>query len=240
MNDLLNFITLEYKYDCKLKFLIEKYSLVKIVSEIIELVKIENSDLIEVMTFARDFYIGSDLNEEEKANYYSELNKQNFFQELNKHLYSEKIGISNYAIYTFGKFSNKENSKYLETAYETKFRNENSISSYQCLSELEWLKSVKVKEYKKHLKSEKSLSSKLTLIYLYERWSNEIEIEKILKGKGFQNFINPNSEKIITTESIYQKLWDFENYFYTISTENIKMSDFEKIGRNYFKNLQVE
>lgn len=240
MNNLLEFIKLEYNFDCNLKFLIEKYSLAQIVSEIVELIKTENSDLIDIMTVARDFYIGSDLSEEEKENYYSELNRQNFFEELNKHLYSKNISISNYSIYTFGKFSNKENSKYLEIAFETKFKNENSISSYRCLSELEWLNSEKVKEYKKHLKSEKSLTSKLTLIYLYEIWSNKTEIEKILKEKGFQNFINPNSEKTIKAENIYDELFKFENYFIEIATENIKMIDFEKIGRKYFLNLKVE
>lgn len=240
MNNLLDFIKSEYKYDCNLKFLIEKYSLLKIVSEIIELIKIENSDLIEVMTFARDFYIGSDLNKEEKENYYSELEKQNFFEELNKHLYSKNLSICSYSIYTFGKFSNIENSKYLENAYEKKFKNENSILSYRCLSELEWLNSENVKKYIAELKSEKSITSQLTLIYLYEISSSENEIEEILTVQEFQDFINPNFGKVITIENIYDKLFKFENYFSEIKTENIKMKEFETIGRDFFKNLKID
>lgn len=235
MNNLLDFIKSEYEYDCNLKFLIEKYSLIEIVAEIIELIKFENSDLIEIMTFARDFYIGSDLSKDEKENYYSELKKQNFFEELNKHLYSKIISVSSYSIYTFGKFSNSENSKYLEIAYETKFKNENSILSYRCLSELKWLHSKNVKTYIKQLESEKSITSQLTLIYLYEISSNEKKIAEILKDKDFQNFINPDAQKEITTENIYGKLFGFENYFSGITTENLKMVDFEKIGKDYFQ-----
>ncbi len=236
--NLINFITQEYKYNCKLNFLIQKYPMEKIASEIVKQIKIENSNLIDVMTFARDFYIGSDLTKTAKNKYYIELKKQKFFEELNKYLYSKKISISSYTIYTFGKFSRKENSKYLETAYLKKFKNENSILSYRALSELEWLKSKKVKKFINELKSEKSFSSKLTLIYLYEVTSNKIEIEKILKDKDFQILINPNSKSIFTSESISKKLFQFENYFFKTQKKNSNLINFEKLALKFLRKIK--
>lgn len=232
--NLLDFIKLEYKYDCKLNFLIQKYPLEKIVLEIVKLIKIENSDLIDVMTFARDFYIGSDLSKADKIKYYSELKKQKFFEELNNYLYSKNKSISSYTIYTFGKFSKKENSKYLEIAYQKKFKNENSIFSYRALSELKWLKSKKVKEFINELKSEKSFSSKLTLIYFFEVNSNKIKVEKILKDKDFQNLINPNSKDGITSESVFKKLFQFENYFFK-TPKNHNLKSFKNLAIKFFK-----
>jgi len=229
MNDLLNFIKSEYRFDGNVKFLFDRCSVSDLVSKIIELTKTRNSYLIEILTFTRDVYIGSDLNDAERESYLKELIKQNFFEELNKLLYSKNLNIASYSIYTFGKLSHKENSNYLESAYERKFKR-NPILAYRCLNELEWLESKKVDNYIAELAANEDPISKLILLYLFEISSNHTEISKILDDDEFQNFINSNSTEL---EIIFKKLMDFENYFFQ-ETLDSQVEDFEKFTKDYF------
>lgn len=132
MDDLLFFLQNEYTFDCKLKFWVDKYSIENIVREIVEWLKIDNLNYFDTTTFARDFYIGSDLSQENKHIFYKELKRQGFFKELNTFLYSNNFSVCSWTIYTIGKFSNNENVDYLETAYETNFSLTNPILSYRC------------------------------------------------------------------------------------------------------------
>jgi hypothetical protein len=73
MDTLLNFLQRQYlkKLDCKLKFLLADYSNLRNRKKITEWCKNCRLDYyLGITRIARDFYIGSDLTEEEKINYY--------------------------------------------------------------------------------------------------------------------------------------------------------------------------
>jgi hypothetical protein len=158
MDKLLEKLEREYtvKYDCQLRYILQEYSIVEIVNHIMQWLKIEwaeadNLNYADITTIARDFYIGSNLTEQEKDEYYCELEKQGFFITLDKNLYSEDFGKCSWTIYTFGKFSNSINAKYLEAAYEEFYLETNPILSKRCLNELNWLGSKKVEDYLSNL-----------------------------------------------------------------------------------------
>jgi hypothetical protein len=99
MDKLLRKLEQEYigKYDCQLRHFLQEYSIEEIVNHIMEWLKIEwtendNLNYAEITTIARDFYIGSNLTEKEKDDYYNELKEQGFFTALDKNLYSDEFG----------------------------------------------------------------------------------------------------------------------------------------------------
>lgn len=154
MDNLLEKLEQEYigKYDSQLRHILEEYSITEIVNHIMQWLTIEwtetdNLNYAEITTIARDFYIGSNLTEQEKDEYYVELKQQGFFKALDKNLYSIDIAKCSWTIYTFGKFSNSENATYLETAYEEFYSENNPVLSKRCLNELNWLGSKKVENY---------------------------------------------------------------------------------------------
>ena len=115
MDTLLTFLQNEYikKVDCNLRFLLDKYSVEEIVKRIIGWLGNDTLNYFDTTTFARDFYIGSDLNQEEKDSFYNELQRQGFFEHLNSFLYSTSFPVCSWTIYTIGKFSEPENARFL-------------------------------------------------------------------------------------------------------------------------------
>jgi hypothetical protein len=76
MDNLLEKLERKYigKYDCQLRHILEEYSIVEIVYHIMQWLKIEwteadNLNYYDITTIARDFYIGSNLTEQEKDEY---------------------------------------------------------------------------------------------------------------------------------------------------------------------------
>ncbi len=242
MDTLLTFLQKKYikELDCNLRFLLDKYSIEEIVREIIRWLSIDNLNYFDTTTFARDFYIGSDLTQIEKDHFYNELQRQGFFQQLNNFLYSGNYAVCSWTIYTFGKFSNDENSNFLETAFETKYRLTNPILSYRCLNELSWLCSKKVDQYLAGLQIEKSLTAKLILLYYYESDSDNSKFKDFLTDKELVSFIIPNDSTIDTEGEISNRLFAFENFMTEIynSQTQVDRQNFEKIARKYFSTFE--
>jgi hypothetical protein len=251
MDKLLQKLEKEYivKYDCQLRHILQEYSIVEIVGHIIEWLKIEwkendNLTYADITTFARDFYIGSDLSEQEKDEYYNELKQQGFFNSLSKNLFSDDFGKCSWTIYTIGKFSNIENAIYLENAYEKLYAEKNPILSQRCLNELQWLGSNKVENYLAKLYKNNDIVSKLTLLMYWESHCEEIETDKLLTDKELIKFISPHNEKISKEEIIFSRLNNFENYIFKLHNEDKKLKmtkeNFIKIAKEYFDTFKVE
>src|SRR6218665_1012090 len=153
---------LEQKYFTKLD---DNYPMGQIASDILNYLNTDQHNYFDVTGFAKDFYLSSSLTQDEKENFYKELKSKNFFKLLSTFLYSDNYAVRSWTIYTIGKFSNKENIGFLETAYETNFSLTNPMLSYRCLSELAWLGSKKVEQYLANLKADNSIISKLILLY---------------------------------------------------------------------------
>lgn len=247
MDELLVKLEKEYigKYDCQLRHILQEYSIIEIVNRIINWLTTEwtdenNLNYAEITTIARDFYIGSNLTELEKKDYYKELKEQGFFKVLNSNLYSENFAKCSWTIYTFGKFSNLENAKYLETAYEKLYEKINPILSYRCLNELNWLGSSKVETYLTKLINDNSIISKLTLLMYWECHCEDDEIDKLLSDKELIKFISPNNEDVSKDEIMFDRLNNFENYIFKIHNENnnsrMTKNEFVEIARTYFEN----
>ncbi len=238
MESLLTFLQKKYiqRLDCKLHFLLDKYSAEEIVKEIMVWLETDNLNYFDTTTFARDFYIGSDLKQEEKDSFYSELQRQGFFQQLNNFLYSKVFAVCSWTIYTIGKFSHDENASFLETAYETNYRLTNPILSYRCLHELSWLNSKKMGQYLEELKLDNSLQSKLIQLYFYESNSDNSEFKELLTDKERISFVIPNEKTTDTEKEISTRLFAFENYITKIYKQEMQggRHDFENIARNYF------
>lgn len=247
MDELLVKLEKEYigKYDCQLRHILQEYSIIEIVNRIINWLTTEwtdenNLNYAEITTIARDFYIGSNLTELEKKDYYKELKEQGFFKVLNSNLYSENFAKCSWTIYTFGKFSNLENAKYLEIAYEKLYEKINPILSYRCLNELNWLGSSKVETYLTKLINDNSIISKLTLLMYWECHCEDDEIDKLLSDKELIKFISPNNEDVSKDEIMFDRLNNFENYIFKIHNENnnsrMTKNEFVEIARTYFEN----
>ena len=238
MDTLLTFLQKKYikQLDCNLRFLLDKYSIEEIVREIMVWLKVDNLNYFDTTTFARDFYIGSDLTQEEKDNFYNELQRQGFFQQLNNFLYSNVFAVCSWTIYTIGKFSHNDNASLLETAYETNFRLTNPILSYRCLNELSWLSSNKVDQFLEELKLDNSVKSKLILLYYYESDSDNRKFKELLTDKELISFIIPNERMIDKEEEISNRLFAFENYITEIyNTETqIDRQNFENLAKSFF------
>jgi len=238
MESLLAFLQKKYikQLDCNLRFLLDKYSIEEIVKEIVGWLEVEELNYFDTTTFARDFYIGSDLTKEEKDHFYNELQRRGFFQQLNEFLYSKSFSVCSWTIYTIGKFSHNENASFLETAYETNYRLTNPILSYRCLNELSWLNSKKVGQYLEELKLDNSIKSKLIQLYFYESDSDNSKFKELLTDKELISFIIPNEKTIDTEKEISNRLFAFENYITEIYKPEMQVGgqDFEDIARTYF------
>ncbi len=239
MEDLLFFLQNEYNYDCKLNLWVDKYPIETIVKEILEWLKTDNLNYFDTTTFARDFYLGSDLSHETKDIFYEELKRQGFFKELNNFLYSTNFSVCSWTIYTIGKFSNYENVGYLETAYETKFIRTNPILAYRCLSELNWLISEKTEQYLTILETENSTISKLILLYYWEIRSYSPKFKQLLADKELSGFILPYRSFADKEDEISDRLLDFEKYISKIYEQtkdnSINLDKFERLAEDYFK-----
>lgn len=229
-----------YPYDCQLQYLLKEYEIADIVREIIEWLEtdIQDNDVgkIDFMTFARDFYIGSDLTDIEKAHFYAELKRQNFLKNISQYLYDENMTISNWTIYTLAKFSHPENAIFLEKAYETHFYPNNPILIAKCLSELDWLGSNKVETYLNQLKAKKDVLSKFTLLMYWEGFSNNIEFDKLIQDEALINFISPNDTNI-SKDDILFKLFQIEQYFWRLppkETANMTHQKFLALANAFF------
>ena len=244
MDTLLTFLQTKYirKLDCNLRFLLDKFSIEEIVKEIIGWLKVDSLNYFDTTTFARDFYIGSDLTQEEKDSFYNELQRHGFFQQLNNFLYSNVFAVCSWTIYTIGKFSHHDNASFLETAYETNYRLTNPILSYRCLNELSWLSSSKVDQFLEELKLDTSIKSKLILLYYYKSNSDNSIFKELLTDKELISFIIPNERTIDTEEEITNRLFAFENYITEIyNTETqVDRQDLENIARSYFTTFVLD
>jgi len=251
MDKLLEKLEREYigKYDCQLRHFLEEYSISEIVNHIMQWLTIEwtekdNLNYADITTIARDFYIGSNLTDQEKEKYYLELKEQGFFKALDTNLYSEDFAKCSWTIYTFGKFSNIENAAYLETAYEIKYSENDPVLSQRCLNELNWLGSKKIKTYLAKLYKDNTLISKLTLLMYWQPHCESVETDKLLSDKELVNFISPQNENISKDELIFDRLNNFENHIFKLRNEkpkiNMTKNDFTIIAKNYFENFKVE
>ncbi|HTO15454.1 MAG TPA: hypothetical protein VLZ83_06770 [Edaphocola sp.] len=251
MDKLLDKLEREYigKYDCQLRHILQEYSISEIANHIIQWLSIEwkesdNWNYAEITTIARDFYIGSNLTEQEKDAYYRELKQQGFFNVLSTNLYSEDFAKCSWTIYTFGKFSNSENARYLETAYEEIYAENNPILSQRCLNELNCLGSKKVDEYLSQLNNKNDIISKLTLLMYWEGHGESKATDRLLSDKKLIKFISPHNEKVSKNEVLFDRLNNFENHIFKLHIEypKIKMtkSYFTEIAKNYFESFEVE
>lgn len=251
MDKLLRKLEQEYigKYDWQLRYILQEYSIEDIVNHIMEWLKIEwtendNIDYADITTIARDFYIGSNLTEKEKDEYYKELKKQGFFIALDTNLYSGDFSKCSWAIYTFGKFGDIENVTYLESAYEKFYAETNPILSQSCLNELSFLGSKKVETYLTKLHNDNDIISKLTLLMFWNCYCESEETGKLLSDKELIKFIAPHSENVSKDEIILDRLDDFERYIFKLHSENNKISmtrnEFNETAKNYFETLELK
>lgn len=246
METLLTFLQKKYinQLDCNLRFLLKKYSIEEIVKEIVGWLKIDKLDYFDITTFARDFYIGSDLTQEEKEHFHDELKRQGFFQQLNDFLYHDDYAVCSWTIYTFGTFSNNENVGFLETAYEKHYRLTNPILSYRCLLELSWLNSNKVDDYLQELELDNSISSILILLYYWEKHSSHcVKFNELLTDKEVRSLVLPYQMFDEKEKDVSIRLFAFENHLSELHNLNRKKMDkneFESVAKSYFKNFVEE
>ena len=212
-NTLLQFLEEDYnlRMDCKLKSLLKQYTVKEIVAEIMSWILEKKTRYIDILNFARDFYIGSDLTKKQGEAYYAELEWQGFFSLLNSFLYDDDAQTCSWTVYTIGKFSRKENTHFLETAYETNFKLHHPMLAARCLFEMRWLESDKVEGHLETLKSENTLFSKMTLLYFYEPTCDDEAIRNMLKDKDLTNILFPKfSVEETEIVEIDSYLWAFE------------------------------
>lgn len=245
-DDLKNFLQKEYvkKFDCRLRFLIDKYTVEAIVKSIVQWLREGNVNYCDATTFARDFYIGSDLTLLEKKRFYRALKKENFFELLETFLYSDIFFVCSWTIYTIGKFSEPENAKLLEIAYETTYKGKNPLLAYRCLSELNWLESAKVEYYLAELEHTNTIAAKLIQLYYYShRVGCDSKTNALLKNKEFRQLLAPNETAPDYTKNkkIIDKLFPFELYLTKLynNSKNIYINNFDSIVKNYFDSIDV-
>jgi hypothetical protein len=229
---LLDYLKNEYSFDCNLNFLFEDITISELVSEIIDWIVNSKHDYVETLTFARDFHLGSDLSKNTKKEYYEELKKQHFFKVLENNLHCTDLEKISYTIYTIGKFSDNKNSFILENAYENSFKDKNLILSYRCLSELDWLESKKNLLYIEDLKIENSIYSNFILLYLFDMYNNEKEINKILLKSEFKHIFQSN---LFTENDLYLNLMDLETKYNKAYSFSWSKKDIENFILSFYK-----
>ncbi len=241
MDNLLEYIKSEYKLDCKLRFLLNRYSANEIVARIIELLARDRPDTEEIISFARDFCIGSDLKKTEKNNFYKQLKKQGFFTVLNLFVSASNFGLCSSTINNIGKFSKAENAVLLENVYEKQYKNKSVLLSYKCLSELSWLGSEKVASYLSELESEKTIISNLVLLYYCLRCGSDSDLERLLQNDALMQFIHPTASFVNLEHETETRLWGLELYFLkdfgSMELSMLTNSDFKTIAKDYFTNF---
>ena len=227
--------SLEKKYLIKTN---ERHPIEQIASEVLSFFKADKNYYFDVTGFAKDFYLAPFLTQVEKEQFYNELKKGSFFEQLIAYLYTDNFSACSWSIYVIGKFSDTENAKYLEEAYETNFSLTNPILSYRCLLELSWLSSNKTDQYLADLQLDNSITSKLVLLYSWEPDSDSSKLKTLIKDKELINFIDPNRTLVNPEEEVYSRLFAFEMHvteLYNSATEKIiTKPDFESIAKNYF------
>ena len=239
---------LKYNFDCKLRFLLDTYTLKEIATEITGWIGREDVSYFDALTFARDMYIGSDLTREEKDEYYLELTTLGFFSFLSCCLYSERYGVASYTIYTFGKMWAREYIPVMEAAYEQLYRHTNPMLSWECMFELGWLGSKKVATYQRALARKGSVAAKITLFsYLEKHFSRSRKAYKaLLADQEFIAFVLPRRSPLEIAslsfdeleDSLMGPLWNFEIYIgevYDIESPRLTISEFEDKARLYFE-----
>ena len=230
-NELRNFVIEEYRniLDCKLRFLLEKFSMKMIVEEVMKLLKENDLSFIDITTFARDFYIGSDLTNHEKDIYITELKRQGFFHQLNTFLHSDNCNICSWTIYTIGKFSEHENATFLEIAYESKYREANPILAYRCLNELSWLQSEKVENYICELEKSHTIKDSLILLYYFGSLCDNVRFDEMLKEENVINLLSLDRAMSCNEDIAGKKLFALESYIFRLCDNNktIYVADFD-------------
>lgn len=238
----------DYLYNCQLNYLLIEHTMSDIVSCIVTLLTDEsysealltkNLSAIDVMIFARDFCIGSDLTDTDKNQFYFELKSHKFFDLLSKFLYDNDFNLSSWTIYTFAKFSRKENVIFLETAYETHFYRNNPMLTARCLSELHCLGSKKLDGYLNQLRGNNDVISKFTLFKYWECSGDSPEYHLIIKDEELLEFISPD-DLHISTDDIELRLCRFEQFFHKFSKQHMEAMTHKKfsyIASAYFAGL---
>lgn len=214
MDALLTYLQKDYlrKLDGRLRPLLATYTIEDIAARMVSWIETGAADYYDLTTFARDFYIGSDLSEEEKDRYYSELKEQGFFRQLERFLYSDSLPVASWTIYTIGKFSEPENAGLMERAYETRYAGTNPILSYRCLLELRWLESVKLDRYLEGLRKDNALTARLVLLYYWAPQNGRSEFSALLQDKELLHLLVPPSATAHTEEEVSSRLAPFETY----------------------------
>ena len=221
-HELRTFVIEEYRNmpDCKLRFLLEKFSIQTIVEEMIMWLKENDLNFIDITTFARDFYIGSDLANHEKYSHITELKQQGFFQLLNTFLYSDDCTSCSWAIYTMGKFSERENATFLEIVYEAKYKEANPILAYRCLSELRWLQSEKVENYICELEKSKTVKASLILLYYFQSLCDSARFNDMLKEESIINLLAIGKTQSCNEDIASKRLFALEKYIFRFCDNN--------------------
>ncbi|MCL2580409.1 MAG: hypothetical protein FWE32_10340 [Oscillospiraceae bacterium] len=223
-HELRNYVIEEYKLDCKLRFLLEKFSIEAIVDEVIRLLRESDLNFIDITAFARDFYIGSDLTNQEKHKYITEMKQQAFFQLLDTFLYSDNYSICSWTIYTIGKFSEHENAIFLEIAYETKYKEANPILAYRCLNELTWLQSEKVENYICELEKSNAIKANLILLYYFESLCDNEKFNDMLKQEDIMNLLALDKTLSCNKDIASKRLFALENHIAWLCSNNKTIS----------------
>ena len=140
---------------------------------------------------------------------------------------------------SIGKFSRKENTRFLETAYETNFKLHHPMLAARCLFEIRWLGSEKEEGYLEALKSENTLFSKMTLLYFYEPTCDDEASRNMLKNKDLTDVLFPKfSVEEIEAIEIDTYLWAFESivsrYCAAEKTSKIEPFVFENLVKTNF------
>jgi hypothetical protein len=231
-------MSLRYYLECKYLISPEMaYSVEEVANEVISVLNAKKENYIDVTGFAKDYYLSSSLIDDQKDSFYSILKAAGFFQQVNTSLYSGNFSICSWSIYVLGKFSNGENAVFLETAYETYFL-KNPMLAYRCLSELDWLNSEKTGGYLSALNDERSIISKLILLYYWEIRGGDPTYKNLLADKELLEFIAPGVV-LVDLDEISMSLFQFENHISGIydseGLDSISMEQFESMAKDYFK-----
>ena len=202
-----------YDFECKLHNFFIMHGSETIVTEICKLLR--TNDPIRynlIITFARDFYIGSDLSNEEKDTYYKTLNRSIFFSILESMLNSEFLTICSSTIYNIGKLSHAENCHLLDDAYRRFYKGNDPVLSYRCLIELQWLECSNNNIYISELINSDDLIDNITLGLLYSHTGDmALNNTADFLTTEIQDIIDYKLNMQNKSDFIETWLWSFEN-----------------------------
>lgn len=139
-SELSSYILHGQQLDCKLRFLLDEFSLDEMVQTLTALFSLYDHEAHwQATRFMRDLYLGSDLTDAEAASYIALLKERRIFEFLGSFLYSPNYSVRSATILALGKFSFPEYSPLIEHAAGSFYIYHDPLSYEESLFEIRWL-----------------------------------------------------------------------------------------------------